>query len=393
MALSSLIVLLALLAPAMAAGLPPATLAFPPGPHAAGFRVLSHRDAARRAPDGSLRPVQVSLWYPAAAGAASSPMQYRDYVLVSTRERTLAALDLATEQEAMARYRAFLAKNGLSAAGIDAWLGSAMLARLDAPAASGRFPLVVIAQGMGGATPDQAALGEWLASYGYVVATTPSPVRLGSRMESDADVPAMADEQARDMEVALSVASAQPVADPARTGLIGYSFGARAALLAAGRRPAVKALVSLDGGIGSSAAKGWLAPGALDRRALRVPVLHVYEETDEDARPDFGLLASLTAAPRTLARVDGLRHLDFITVGLASASLPPRGGPDPRRLAALRAGFETARAYLDAHVAGDDRAWRALTATGSGENGLLRIVRFGSAAHASPRPRTAGSRP
>ena len=77
--------------------------------------------------------------------------------------------------------------------------------RAHAPSAAGRFPVLLLGPGMGGAVQDQAALAESLASQGYVVATTPSPVRLGARMESDADVPAMADEQARDLEVALEI--------------------------------------------------------------------------------------------------------------------------------------------------------------------------------------------
>ena len=159
--------------------------------------------------------------------------------------------------DALSRYRAFLAKEA-PAAGIEEWLDAPMLAHSEAPAAAGRFPLLLVAAGMGGALPDQAALAESLASHGYVVATTPSPVRLGAKMESEADVPAMAEEQARDLEVALQVLSPRGMVDAARAGVIGYSFGSRPALLLAGRRPALRALVSLDGGIGSATAKGWL---------------------------------------------------------------------------------------------------------------------------------------
>jgi dienelactone hydrolase len=361
-------------------------LALSPGPHAVGFLVLAQRDAERRLDDGALRPVQVGVWYPA-VDSSLPPMRYRDYVLVSAGERSLDVLSPAAAEDALARYRAVLQGHGLSRAGIEDWLAAPLLARTNAPAAAGRWPLVLIAAGTGGAVQDQAVLGESLASHGYVVATTPSPLRLGSRMESESDVPAMAEEQARDLEIALSATAPRAMVDASRVGLVGYSFGARPALLLAGRHPSIRALVSLDGGIGSADAKGWLAPRALDRAALRTPILHVYEEADEEARPDFTLLASLSHAPRMLARAEGLGHLDFITLGLASASLSALGGPDDHKAAALRAVFAVTAAFLDAHVRGDPAAWTRLVAgAAAASSALVHVTPFGRAP-ASPRPR------
>ena len=125
-----------LLGSALAAGAP--SLAFDPGPHPVGFRVFNQRDATRHLADGALRPVQVSVWYPAAT-TESPALTYRDYVLVAARERTLAPLDTEGEKQALEGYRAFLGRNGVPAAGIDDWLASPMLARAEAPSASGRF--------------------------------------------------------------------------------------------------------------------------------------------------------------------------------------------------------------------------------------------------------------
>jgi dienelactone hydrolase len=378
-----MIAILVLLSWWAAAAADTAPLAVAPGPRPVGFAVWNVRDAARRMPDGGLRPVQVGVWYPAAALSAT-PMRYRDYVLVSARERSLEPLTPAAEQEALAAYRGFLERNGVPPAGIDEWLGIPMLASAGAPAAEGRFPLVLLAQGTGGAVQDQAALGEFLAGRGFVVATTPSPVRLGAKMESEADVPVMAEEQARDLEVALAAAAPRAMVDAARVGVVGYSFGARPALLLAGRHRSIRALVSLDGGIGAAAAKGWLAPRALDRAALATPILHVYEETDEDAHPDFDLLASLVRAPRTLARVEGLRHLDFITFGCASASLASMGGPAEGKAEALRAVFGLTAAFLDAHVRVEGAAGKAIA--GAAESPLVHVTPFGGAAPRAVRP-------
>lgn len=356
MILGSLLLLLA--------GLDAAPLAVAPGPHAVGFRVVNVQDAARRMPAGALRPVQVSVWYPAQPGAAEAPLRYRDYVVAAGSEATLAPLDAAARQAASERYAGFLERNGVPRAGIDEWLDAPMRARRDAAALPGPFPLVLLAQGMGGAVHDQAALGEHLASHGYVVATTPSPVRLGVPMESDADVLPMAKEQARDLGIALERLRTAPNVDAARRAVVGYSFGGRAALLLAVPRTGLRALVSLDGGIGTSAAKGWLPPAALNRGAVRLPILHVHTEGDPAAVPDFTLLRSLRHAPRTLARVADMAHLDFITFGVASAALPSLGASDREgRAARLQAVFTLTRAFLDAHLKGDPAAWDALRAT------------------------------
>lgn len=326
-------------------------LALPAGPHPVGFTVVERRDSARRMPDGTPRPLQVSVWYPAAAGGADT-LRYRDYVLVAAREKTLAPLDASQEAAALERYRAFLTGNGVSAAAVEAWLGASMTAVRDASPAGGRFPVVLIATGTGGAVQDEAALGEFLASHGYLVATTPSPVRLGSPLTSDADVLPRAQEQAEDLAQALAVLRARADADGARTGLLGYSFGARAALLLAARRRDVRALVSLEGGIASAQPGDWLPP-AFPRASVRTPILHVYGDGDPASPPAFTLLESLTGARKRMVKVAGLRHLDFITYGLAAAILPEMAdGGSAARLEGIRAAGQHARAFFDAHLKG-----------------------------------------
>ncbi|HZJ70276.1 MAG TPA: hypothetical protein VFF36_05040, partial [Planctomycetota bacterium] len=172
----------AVLALVLAAAPPP--LAVDPGPLPVGFTVIRKTDTSRKLNEKEPWPVEIGLWYPAASGG--EPLRYRDYV----------ALDGEVEG-----YRKFLRGNGvMTEAGIDAWLDAPLLARRDARARPGRFPVVLIGGGMGGALADQAVLAEHLASRGYVVATTPSPVRLGVPMESDADVLPMAQAQQRDLE-------------------------------------------------------------------------------------------------------------------------------------------------------------------------------------------------
>ena len=356
---------------------PPLWAGLVPGPHAVGFTVRAHLDPTRRLAAGGLRPVQISVWYPAVP-ATGTALRYRDYLLVAAEESTLAPS--ADPAAVLDRYAGFLARQGLPADAVEAWLDAPLAARRDATPTAGRFPLVLVAQGNGGAAPDQAVLAELLAGHGFVVATTPSPARLGFPMESDADVLPMARDQARDLRLALEALRGAPNVDASRVGLVGYSFGSRAALLAAGL-PGLRALVSLDGGIGAATAKGWLPLAALRRRDLRVPILHVYEEVEEFMRPDFTLLDSLVRAPQLRVKVAGMRHTDLITFGVATAALPQLAGgtEEGARLAArIRAVSSYALWFLQAHLAGDHDAARRLAvspeAAGFG-TGLLELQR------------------
>lgn len=288
----------------------------------------------------------VTVWYPAAR--AGAPLRYGDYVDMALRD---AGPEPDGKPRTRAGYVAFLRGNGLSAAGIEAWLGAPMSAARGAKPAKGRFPIVLIAPGNGGAVQDEAVLGEYLASHGYVAAVVSSPGWRGREMASDADVLPVAREQAIALGEALDRVSALRYADRARWGVVGYSFGARAALLLAGRRPGMRALASLAGGIGSAEAKDWLPAEALDRTAIAVPILHIYDDADPSLPPDFTLLQSLPRAMVTLSKVGGLGHFDLITFGLASARVPGLAGPDAEaRASRIERVLEATVAFLDEHL-------------------------------------------
>jgi dienelactone hydrolase len=302
-------------------------LAVTPGPHAVGLRVIE--------------PATV-VWYPAQAGATSKA-RYRDYVQLALRD---AAPAPDGKPRTVAGYVAFLKSNGIPEAGIEAWLDASMAAVRGITPAPGRFPVVVIAPGYGGAVHDEAVLGEFLASHGYVVAVESSPGWRGRLMRSDADVLPVAREQAGQLAALLDRVRALAVADVSRSAVVGYSFGARAALLLAAQRREVRALVSLAGGIASSEGKGWLPPAALDRARFTTPILHVYDEGDRAIPPDFTLLDSLTRARRKRVRVPGLGHYDLITLGLARARLPDMGAADPAQGARIESALDAALVFL-----------------------------------------------
>jgi len=198
-----------------------------------------------------------------------------------------------------------------------------MTARSAAQPAPGLYPLVLVAQGNGQTLADQALLAEIIASHGYVVATSPSQIRLGTAMESEADVLPSARVQARDLRFAAERMATLPFVDARKIGFVAHSFGARSALLAALQEPRTAALVSLDGGIGAATAKTWLdADPSIDPSAARFPLLHLYEEQDAMMAPDFALFERMRFSARRLVRVPSLHHRHFSSYGFAVAAIP-----------------------------------------------------------------------
>ena len=216
--------------------------ALAPGRFEVGVRVLAlPAEVAAGGESGASGPLQVTLWYPVTRGqAGGSRLHYRDYVALSgTEQQASGAGDTRAGEKAVADYRQFLSENGVPAEAVEAWLGAEVAAVRDAPAAPGRFPLVLIAQGPLQSAHHQAVLAEYLASHGYAVATTPSPARRAPP-GPDEHLLASARLQAGEMERALGALGSEAMVDGSRVALVGHSFGARSAFVLALRRPVAR---------------------------------------------------------------------------------------------------------------------------------------------------------
>ena len=201
--------------------------------------------------------------------------------------------------------------------------GQRVYASAGARAVAGRFPLVLFAQGNQQRPLHQAVLAEWLASHGFVVATAASTT-IRSPMKTTADVGPAAQREAEQLKTIWQVMSSRSEVDARRVAVAGHSFGARAALLLAMREPALRALVSLDGGIGTATAlESFRSAAWFSADAAVPPVLHLYETADAFMSPDFTLLESLRTRELRMRRVESLRHVHFTTLGFGAAADPP----------------------------------------------------------------------
>lgn len=108
------------------------------------------------------------------------------------------------------------------------------------PAGAGR-PALVIMHGWGGNAGMMLPLAAPLHAAGYSLLLVDARCHGRSDDDSFASLPRFAE----DIEAALGWLANRPEVDPLALGVIGHSVGAGAALLAASRQPAIRAVVSL----------------------------------------------------------------------------------------------------------------------------------------------------
>ena len=314
-----------------------------PGAHAVGFMKRELRDSTRfdlpktdsagrpQTADRSRRLV-VHVWYPAAAGAAST-MTFRDYMFSHLPDTASDATRRADE----ANRRRFFAQFGTVAD--SAWSTlqrTRLLAAANAAPASGRYPLIVGQL----RTLSTTVTNEYLASHGYVVAMidgfSPDIPDPGAGLEI----------AVRDMEFAVPAMRKLPFVDPTKLAALGFSGSGFSQILFAMRHPDVDAVSDLesaifDNGVFWPLSGGW----GYSLTALRVPFLHTYSvplSKRENRIADFEGMRYSTRH-HYLVDAPGIHHWDFATEGMAASTVLGMRGANATR---LRQAFETTNRYL-----------------------------------------------
>jgi hypothetical protein len=326
------------------------------GAHAVGLRLIDTTDVTRSFPDGRggvrARPVRLYVWYPARA-ATGTALTLRTLAAINAPARSvLNPADPDAFARVLLRVRAGPAFARLPDAAADALLDMTMVARRNATAEPGRFPVVLLAP----ASPIALSITpEYLASHGFVVIGVD---RTGSRsFESLAFTPNAAnlDDEAANLAFSLGVARGMRNVDAPRLGLIGYSSDALANLAFAFRSRAPKAIVAFEGWEGWRAGQSFVrALPDYDPRTFRSAYLLV-EKTAQEAQADLAktheFFDSMVYAPRWRIAFDDAIHTDFASFGVA---LVAPGDPLRRNFTAAN---ETILAFLERSLGGDVARW------------------------------------
>ena len=236
-----------------------------PGPYAVGYTVRHEYDHSRtfrrefdwfgtRVPGGIARPVQITIWYPAAASARAARMRVGEYYDAAATEtdftpRTpeeLRALRERRERILLMEWRVPPERQEAVRLAVDSIFAEPAAAVRDARPAAGSFPLILHMPGYNGGPAEIYPLAEYLASHGFVVAAVPS---MGIHTREIDDERLSLDVQSRDLEFAFSVMRTLPYVNADRVGTTGMSWGGMVNVLFATRNAYVDAVVTLDGAI------------------------------------------------------------------------------------------------------------------------------------------------
>jgi tetratricopeptide (TPR) repeat protein len=364
-AIAALVMILLTGGDALFAQAPPLWGKLTPGPCNVGFKVIPVYDHSRtyrpfriaegtNVPAGRTRPVQISVWYPSLPPKHGGRMKFEVYVNLLAHEETFGP-ETGSDKTAARKLFDISVEQWLkelpSAAVVEELLKIETGAALDAAPAKGNYPLVLFAQGSSQSSLTHSILCEYIASYGFVVATVPSTGPLSREMPSE---PRGAEGEARDLEFTRALIRDIHITEADGVGIVGFSFGGFASLIMAIRNADARAIVSLDSNLGFQGAAGFLGlcpDFAIER--MRIPLLH-FSQYDYPGLED-GLIDSLRYSDRTLIRVRGLTHFDFSSFGMITAMVPEfvkRTRPEQEE------GYETVcryvLAFLENHLGGKE---------------------------------------
>jgi dienelactone hydrolase len=330
------------------------------GEHSVGFRLSEDQDASRAVTGGvpgatHPRPIRLYLWYPATAERRAQPLRFGRYAALADDD--IWPEEIAGDLRAKLKFANGPLARGLSPASFDALLARPTHAVENATAADGRFPLLVIGLGLYYESPVAfAALAEYLAGRGFVVATAPlvgthtAIVRL--------DVPDL-ETQIRDLELVVARARQFAFVDPERLGVMGFDMGGMAGVVLAMRNRDVDAFVSLDSGIQYPQDSGLPRSSPhYDALALRVPWLHAANQADGPPRGDgsTSLFDEAVHSDRYWLRVGALDHADFTSFALVESRGEVPGywaAVTPARAAAHRVVADYVRHFFAAYLNAD----------------------------------------
>jgi len=297
------------------------------GEYSVGFRLLEERDLTRvvRGDQDQTRPVRIYLWYPAQALQGVQPIRFGRYAALAD-EDIWPAETAGPLREKLVYSRRALARS-LGPAGFEALLEQPVLAFENSEPLPGPFPLIVIGQGLYYESPVAfAALSEYLAGRGFVVATCPLVGTHSPLVKLDVED---LETQVRDLEFVIARVREFSHVSLDKLGVIGFDMGGMAGVILAMRNVGVDAFASMSAGILFPHPSGLPAAAAdYDPLALRIPWLHAAPRRAGTPPPGVqtaSLFNMAVHSERYLLLIDDLDHVGSTSYALVEGRNALRG--------------------------------------------------------------------
>jgi len=301
------------------------------GPHAVGFKTIEKYDYSRtirqkKDLDGNIRdgerarPIQICIWYPAKGTEYESKMVYGEYLFPNPEDYRF--FDLLSRLQGREAYNCLFPVLGGNGSVLNE-LGSVKMAAIkNATPEGGRFPLIVYNSDITNGYSENVVMCEYLASHGFVVATTHS---IGTSFLDPAVDLKDLETLVRDREFTIAQVQDWPNIDKNTLGVVGFSFGGLAALILQMRNTDVDAVISLDGWNVYRQRFEFIRQSAyFHSEKMRVPLLQLFLEDPETV--DSELVDSFKYSERCLLRFKGAQRRDFTSYGMIASLVPKEGG-------------------------------------------------------------------
>ncbi|UCD93534.1 MAG: hypothetical protein JSU69_07100 [Candidatus Zixiibacteriota bacterium] len=337
-----------------------------PGRYGIGFRTIEEFDYSRTfGPkydyDGELRegirarPIQICLWYPANVKSDDSRMVYSEYNYPYPKdERFIDFLNNVQGRELQVLLGIIRSRGA-----VQDFLNIKMAAVKDAEWAEGSFPLIIYHPHTQTGVSENAPLCEYLASHGFIVATSPPVGTLTLNPEINlADLETMV----RDREFVYARARDLPHVDTNRLGAMGTAFGGVTSLVMQTRNSNVDAVAGLQSlYVFNEFYEPVKDNPYLEKNKVLAPLMLVYNDGESPA--DLSLFDSFDYSQRYLLKLSRLTSRDFSQYGLISIAGADSAGPTAEERGW---DYDTMARYLlnffKAHLYKDEASFRYLSA-------------------------------
>lgn len=303
-----------------------------PGPHAVGFRTVEKYDYSRAFRSkfdyfGTLqtgeraRPIQICIWYPAKPSPDAPTMVFGEYVFPNPDDPDFFALVSNLQQRELQFLGGLLRNRGF----ILDIMSLNMEAVKNAEPDSGKYPLIIYHPSLQQGFSENSVICEYLASNGYIVATSHS---IGTTTINPALDAGDLETLIRDKEFIYGFMRDFPYVDTDKLGLLGYGFGGSTALLMQMRNSDVEAVVCLEGAFTDSTYFNFTDQNPyFNIKRMHVPFLQMC--SDADTTFNLDLFKSLKYTPRYSLVFSGLPNINFTHYGLISALVMDSISPPP----------------------------------------------------------------
>jgi len=302
-----------------------------PREYMVGFKLLEEQDYSRMVNGGVSsstahpRPMRIYLWYPAKGSYDLQPMRFGHYA--SLADEDIWPAEIADKLREELKYSNRPLARSLGPERFDSLLQQPVASIENAEAIEGPFPLIVIGQGLYYESPVVfAAMSEYLAGRGFVVATCPLVGSNSPIVRIDAQD---LETQVRDLEFVISRARRFSFVSQDKLGVFGFDMGGMAGLILTMRNADVDAFVSVSSGILSMHPSGVPASSPnYDPLSLRIPWLHSIPTMWFTYGIDTlagSLFENAIHSDRFLLLTEEMGHVDYTSYALIEGRSEMRG--------------------------------------------------------------------